>query len=49
MDLALLFSSFTARLDGKKITQQRMLYEALRDAILEDLPRQLRAYRPRAR
>ena len=37
MDLALLFSSFTARLDGRKITQQRMLYEALRDAILEGL------------
>ncbi|MDB5782115.1 PLP-dependent aminotransferase family protein [Caballeronia mineralivorans] len=37
MDLALLFSSFTARLDGRKITQQRRLYEALRDAILEGL------------
>ena len=37
MDLALLFSSFANRLNGRKITQQRMLYEALRDAILEGL------------
>jgi GntR family transcriptional regulator/MocR family aminotransferase len=33
----LLFTSFAARLNGRKITQQRMLYEALRDAILEGL------------
>jgi GntR family transcriptional regulator/MocR family aminotransferase len=35
MDLDLLFSSFAARLNGRKISRQRMLYEALRDAILE--------------
>lgn len=37
MDLALLFSSFSDRLNGRKITQQRLLYEALRDAILDGL------------
>jgi DNA-binding transcriptional MocR family regulator len=37
MDLALLFSSFSERLNGRKITQQRLLYEALRDAILDGL------------
>lgn len=34
MDLALLFSTYAAALGVRKITQQRMLYEALRDAIV---------------
>ena len=37
MDLDLLFSSLVAGLHGRKITQQRMVYEPLRDAILEAL------------
>ncbi len=35
MDCSLLVSSYSARLKGRKISQQQMLYEALREAILD--------------
>lgn len=35
MDFSLLVSSYSARVQGRKISQQQMLYEALREAILD--------------
>ncbi|MGO4811248.1 PLP-dependent aminotransferase family protein [Cupriavidus sp. 2MCAB6] len=35
MDYGLLVSTFTRQLDGRKLTQQRLLYECLRGAILD--------------